>query len=323
MGGETSVSNGMPTPPCHPWPASHRTCGKHRSSAQTSRGGQIAAFVLPAAVPLTEQYFVKGKKRKAIKSSEDRSKRESPGAGCAQRAHPGEAGQGMAGQPPALSIPLSSIPFAPGRAPAAARLPTYRLLGGGRHRDGEQCPGSARLGGCRLPGGLPPPLGQPVPRVAGDSRSSRRCRRRRPAQLPPPPPRPGPAACPQPPAGLGAGRGAQAAAPPQEGAQGGHGRGSAPLTGARSPRGGEGESSREAGKGWGSGTTPPRRPPAGTGRPWQSERCTHSEGCPRGGPGRPQGFVPVVGCGHRAGLLRAKRQGGVETTLSLFVGIVV
>lgn len=120
-------------------------------------------------------------------------------------------------------------------AGGARRAHTYRLLGSGRHGDGEQRPGPARLGGRRLPGGLPPPLGQPVPHVAGQSPP-----RRRPAQLPPPPPqprRPGPAAGPQPPRRLRAGRGAQAAAPPQEGAQSGHGRRSAPATGGPSPRG--------------------------------------------------------------------------------------
>lgn len=259
-----------------------------------------------------------------FKSSEDagRSQQEPPGAGCAQEWDTPGGGRAGQGSPPPYTSPSSPSPsLRDGLLPrrAAARLPTYRLLGGGRHRDGEQRPGSARLGGCRLPGGLPPPLGQPVPRVAGDSRSSRR-RSRCPAQLPPPPPRPGPAAGPQPPAGLGAGRGAQATAPPQEGAQGGHGRGSAPLTGARSPRVGEGESSREAGKGWGSGTTTPRCPPVGTDCPWQSDHCGRIERCPRGGSGQPQGFVPVVGC-ERAGAQSRAAQGEaagwcVETVLS-------
>lgn len=123
----------------------------------------------------------------------------------------------------------------PGRdAGRGRRAHTYRLPGSGRHGDGEQRPGPARLGGCRLPGGLPPPLGQPVPHIPGESPPSRA------AQLPPPPPhrrRSGPAAGPQPPHRLRTGRGAQAAAPPQEAAQGSHTRRSAPATGGRSPPG--------------------------------------------------------------------------------------
>lgn len=145
----------------------------------------------------------------------------------------------------------------------ARRAHTYRLLGSGRHRDGEQRPSSTRLGGCRLPGWLPPPLGQLIARVAGESRP------RRPAQLPPPPPRPGwpgPAAGPQPPCRRGARCGAQAAAPPQEGTQGGHGRRSAPVTGGQSPHGRPEKTSRETGKGWGresprQSPPPPARPP--------------------------------------------------------------
>lgn len=145
----------------------------------------------------------------------------------------------------------------------ARRAHTYRLLSSGRHGDGEQRPSSARLGGCRLPGGLPPPpLGQLIARVAGESRP------RSPAQLPPPPARPGrlgPAAGPQPPRRRGARCGAQAAAPPHEGTQGGHGRRSAPVTGGHNHRRRPKKTSRETGKGWGRESprqSPP--PPAGT-----------------------------------------------------------
>ena len=77
---------------------------------------------------------------------------------------------------------------------------------------------------------------------------------------------PGPAAGPQPPCRRGARCGAQAAAPPQEGTQGGHGRRSAPVTGGQSPHGRPEKTSRETGKGWGresprQSPPPPARPP--------------------------------------------------------------
>lgn len=177
------------------------------------------------------------------------------------------------------------------------RAHTYRLPGSGRHGDGEQRPGPARLGGCRLPRGLPSPLGQPVPHIPGESPPSRA------AQLPPPPPhrrRPGPAAGPQPPHRLRTGRGAQAAAPPQEAAQGSHTRRSAPATGA--PRGagrslarsGEGVEKRE-----GPAVPAPRHGPrcaAGNGVVGGPVLCTRRTLGVSGGAG---GTGSRAGCGRR------------------------